>query len=237
MSSRAPSLTVVVVVVVVVGWTTLVEAIAQPPAAEGAESAAIGQLAGDIERGRARSAELYCSVCHGPVGVSETPEWPTLAAQVSRYLARQLHLFRVRERASPEMEPIAASLSDRDIADLAVFYAAQQPPAVSGASSCAPAADRLYRHGDKARGIEPCAECHGPTGAGRDADGQPALRAQQAIYTAKQLEAYAAQRRYRGQRDLGQEAPGADAMRATAHKLTREEIEALASCLQRPRDR
>jgi cytochrome c553 len=233
MSSCAPSLAVVVAL----GWVAAIDAVAEPAAAESPESAAIGQIAGDIERGRARSAELYCSVCHGPVGVSETPEWPTLAGQVSRYLARQLHLFRVRERISPEMEPIAASLSDQDIADLAVFYAAQQPTAVSGASGCAPAADRLYRHGEKKRAIEPCADCHGAAGAGREADGQPALRAQQAIYTAKQLEAYAAQRRYRGQRNLAQEAPGADAMHATAQKLTREEIEALASCLQRFLDR
>ena len=228
MSSRASSLAVVVAL----GWVVPLKG-TTAPAAESAESAAIAQIAGDIERGRARSAELYCAVCHGPVGVSQTPEWPTLAGQVSVYLSRQLHLFRVRERVSPEMEPIAAPLSDQDIADLAVFYAAQQPPAVSGASSCAPAADRLYRQGEKKRGIEPCADCHGAAGAGRKEDGQPALRAQQAIYTAKQLEAYAAKRRYRGQRNLGQEAPGADAMYATAQKLTREEIVALAACLQR----
>jgi cytochrome c553 len=205
-------------------------------APESAESRAIG-IAGDVERGRARSAELYCPICHGAIGVSETPEWPTLAGQISLYLKRQLHLFRNRERVSPEMEPIAASLSDQDIADLAVFYAAQQPAAVAGASSCVPAAERLYRHGDQERGIAACAECHGPAGAGREAEGDPALRAQQAIYTARQLEGYAAQRRYRDQRNLAQDAPGADAMQATARKLTGEEIQALASCLQALTDR
>jgi cytochrome c553 len=188
-------------------------------------------VAGDADRGRARSEELYCAVCHGPLGVSTTPEWPSLAAQVPGYLMRQLYLFRSRERASLEMEPMAASLSDEDIADLAAFYAAQKPAPATD-SACTPAAERLYRVGDREREIPACAECHGALAEGREATGDPALRGLHAAYTTRQLRAYASRTRYLAGGDA-QRAPGAQAMQMVAGKLTSGEIDALASCLQR----
>lgn len=202
-------------------------------AAEEPRSAAVQPVAADVERGRALSAAHYCSACHGALGVSTTPEWPTLAGQTARYVARQLQLFRSRERTSPEMEPLAALLGDQDIADLAAFYAAQQPVVVAAEAACTPAAHELYRGGDRERRIQPCSECHDRAAPARETSGDPVLRGQQALYTARQLHAYAARTRYRGSRSLMEDAPGADAMQAAAEKLTSEEIGALASCLQR----
>jgi len=84
-------------------------------------------LVGDGARGASRSAELYCAACHGVNGNSESRGIPSLAGQDAVYTAKQLHLYRSGARASAEMEPIAAPLSDADIADLAVYYAAQVP--------------------------------------------------------------------------------------------------------------
>ena len=72
----------------------------------------------------ARGAELAraCAACHGEAGVSVEPDVPNLAAQKEEYLAGQLMAFRAGTRPSPFMEAIAASLSDRDIADLAAHF-------------------------------------------------------------------------------------------------------------------
>ena len=100
-------------------------------------------------------------------------------------------------------------------------------------AACAPSADRLYREGDRDRNIQPCAACHGSGGRGRETNEDPMLRGQHAVYTTRQLTAYAARTRYRGSRSLAEDAPGADAMQAAVEKLTREEIGALSACLQR----
>jgi len=83
--------------------------------------------AGDAARGANRSAELYCAACHGVNGNSESRGIPSLAGQDAVYMAKQLMLYRSGERANTDMQPIAAPLSDADIADLAAHFAAQTP--------------------------------------------------------------------------------------------------------------
>ena len=83
-----------------------------------ASSAAI---AGDVAAGKAKSAT--CAACHGPDGKSANPMWPHLAGQQELYLAKQLKDFRAGTRKDPVMGPMAAGLSDDDIANLAAFYA------------------------------------------------------------------------------------------------------------------
>ena len=56
--------------------------------------------------------------------------------------------------------------------------------------------EKLYRNGDRARGIPACAACHGPAGRGNPAAGYPALRAQHSMYLIKQLNAYSSDVRY-----------------------------------------
>ncbi|MFN2644167.1 MAG: cytochrome c [Burkholderiales bacterium] len=64
-----------------------------------------------------------CSVCHGPLGLSQTPDAPHLAGQPAVYLVRQLKAYRGGQRQHEVMNIIAKSLSDRDIEDLAQWYA------------------------------------------------------------------------------------------------------------------
>ena len=80
---------------------------------------------GSVQKGAAKAAT--CFACHGPNGNSANPAWPTLAGQSAIYVAQQLRLFRAHVRENPVMSPLAASRSDADMDDLAVFFAAQTP--------------------------------------------------------------------------------------------------------------
>ncbi|MFO7305429.1 MAG: cytochrome c4 [Gammaproteobacteria bacterium] len=190
-------------------------------------------LLGDAERGKTRSAELYCDACHGVNGNSETSVWPSLAGQNARYLVRQMELLRAGARPSPEMQPIAATLSDEDIADLAAHYAAQVPIAPQEApDETAKAGEALYQKGDPARALPACASCHGASGEGNPATGDPAVRGQQPDYSILALEAYANRTRYAQAKMTGPENENLNIMYEVASKLTPAEIRSVAAYMR-----
>jgi len=80
-------------------------------------------IAADAAAGKAKS--VVCAACHGPAGVSSNPMWPNLAGQKEQYLAKQIKDFRDGKRKDPLMSPMAAALSDADIANLAAFFSSQ----------------------------------------------------------------------------------------------------------------
>lgn len=80
-------------------------------------------MAGDAAAGKAKS--VVCAACHGAAGVSANPMWPNLAGQHEQYLAKQIKAFRDGDRKDPMMSPMAAALSDNDIANLAAYYSSQ----------------------------------------------------------------------------------------------------------------
>jgi cytochrome c553 len=190
--------------------------------------AAASPIAGDAARGQSRSAELYCDACHGVNGNSVTPEWPTLAGQNAAYLAKQLELLRAGARSNPEMQPMAAPLSDADIVDLAAHYSAQTVITSATSGDDSKAGESLYRDGDPVRSIPACSSCHGPAGRGNPATGDPAVRAQQPVYSSRQLEAYAKRTRYTS----SPQSANLEIMHVTAGKLTPEEILSLAAYLR-----
>lgn len=77
---------------------------------------------GDPELGKAKSAA--CVACHGEDGRGTAPNFPVLAGQYADYLEHALKQYRSGERNNALMAPMAAGLSDDDIADLAAYYAA-----------------------------------------------------------------------------------------------------------------
>ena len=77
-------------------------------------------MAGDAAAGKAKSAT--CAACHGPAGISPNDLWPNLAGQKKGYLIAQMKAFRDGQRTNPVMAPMAAGLSDEDIANLAAYY-------------------------------------------------------------------------------------------------------------------
>lgn len=76
-----------------------------------------------------------CAGCHGIAGYKtafpEVYSVPKLGGQHAAYIVKALQAYRSGERNHPSMKAIAASLSDRDMADLAAYYAADSVRAAS----------------------------------------------------------------------------------------------------------
>ena len=75
----------------------------------------------DAQAGRQKAQA--CAVCHGPSGISATPDAPNLAGQPAIYTAAQLKAYRDGSRKHEVMAVMAKPLSDQDIANLAAWYA------------------------------------------------------------------------------------------------------------------
>lgn len=186
-----------------------------------AEPAASPFLKGDAKAGETKAA--VCAACHGPKGNSAVPAWPKLAGQGAPYLYAQLKHFKDGSRNNPIMAGQVAALSDQDMQDLAVYFAAQEASPGVASKDAVAVAEKLYRAGAADRGVPACAACHGPTGAGNPAAGYPHVGGQHADYNAAQLNAYR-----KGERKAG---ANGQIMAEVAAKLTDEEIAALASYL------
>ncbi len=78
--------------------------------------------AGDAKAGRAKA--LMCQACHGIDGLAKVPEAPNIAGQIETYLVAQLQAFRAGARRNESMSVVVATLSDRDIDDLAAYFSA-----------------------------------------------------------------------------------------------------------------
>jgi cytochrome c553 len=188
---------------------------------------------GSAEAGATKAA--VCTACHGTNGNSTNEQWPNLAGQGAVYVKTQLREWhdKTRQDSMGLMPPMAANLSDQDMDDLAAYFALQTPTGGEADPSYWQAGQKLYRGGDAARGVPACMACHGPVGRGNPAAGYPALRAQHAVYTVKQLTDYAADQRYtkdpKGETNGG---PNAAIMHTIAKTLTPEDMRNLASYLQ-----
>jgi cytochrome c553 len=182
----------------------------------------VGALAeGSAEKGESKSTA--CIACHGPGGNSVNPEWPSLAGQGQEYIRKQLQAFKGGARKNPLMTPMAAGLSDEDMADLGAYFAAQKPTGLEADPGKLAVGQRVYRAGDAKNGVPACAACHGPAGDGNPPAAYPALRGQYGTYVAAQLRAYRAGTR---QTDPSQ------MMRTVASTMTDEQIDAVASYVQ-----
>ena len=69
-----------------------------------------------------------CGGCHGARGVSADSATPSLAGQDAQYLANATKAYR-KTRQNWGMQRYVSALSDKDIDNIAAFYAAQQPRA------------------------------------------------------------------------------------------------------------
>jgi cytochrome c553 len=205
-------------------------AAAAAPTAAAAPAAPLDPFAdGKAEAGATKAA--VCAACHGPNGNSANPAWPRLAGQSAVYLAEQLRLFRSGARANPVMMPMATSLSDHDIDDIAVYYEAQTVQGLEADPSYWQSGQALYERGDRAHEIPACVACHGPAGRGNLAAGYPALRAQESVYVVKQLGDYASGARYVGANPSAVSRNGV-MMFTIAKRLSPEQMRDVASYLQ-----
>lgn len=150
----------------------------------------------DPDRGHAVVLQV-CAACHGADGNSASDAYPKLAGQHAAYLAKQLGDFKTQAgatgpaRNNPIMSAVAGALSDRQIADVAAYFAAQTPiPGYARDNATLALGQTIYRSGVPQRGVPACAGCHGPTGQGIPSQ-YPRLSGQWAAYSAAQLNAFA----------------------------------------------
>lgn len=90
-----------------------------------AAASALAADAGDPVAGKGKTA--MCAGCHG-IGLYRTvfPEVyhvPKLGGQHAAYIVKALQEYKAGNRSHPTMRAIAAGLSDKDMADLAAYYA------------------------------------------------------------------------------------------------------------------
>ena len=78
---------------------------------------------GDAEAGKQKVTT--CAACHGANGISQNPQWPSLAGQHSRYSYQQLQWFKEGKRNNVLMNSQAMALSDEDMRDLAAYFESQ----------------------------------------------------------------------------------------------------------------
>jgi cytochrome c553 len=176
---------------------------------------------GSVEAGAAKA--VVCQACHGANGNSTNPEWPSLAGIGADYITEQLKNFKEGKRTNPVMMPNVANLKDDDMADLGAYFDSLTNTGLEADPSYWQAGEKLYRGGDAARGIPACMACHGPTGRGNEPAKSPALRGQQSVYLAKQLNDYASGARATGPNGI---------MQTIAKRLSPDDIRNLASYLQ-----
>ena len=165
--------------------------------------------------GRGATLALNCTMCHGAQGMSASNA-PNLAGQYPEVVIKQLLDYRSGKRTSTIMEGLAKALSERDITDLAAYYAslvkARTAPTTYDESLPA-----LVRVGAPLRNIAPCVSCHG----GIDQKlGAPWIEGMPKDYLVDQLKAFRA-----GQRRNDSEAQ----MRSVVRGMTDAEIDEVSA--------
>jgi cytochrome c553 len=81
-------------------------------------------LAADVAAGQAKVKEV-CQACHGLDGNSASPDYPRLAGQYPDYLAKALRDYKSGARKNPIMAGFAATLTAKDIENVAAYFASQ----------------------------------------------------------------------------------------------------------------
>lgn len=176
---------------------------------------------GSAEAGQAKSAT--CVACHGVDGNSVNPEWPSIAGQHPDYIVKQLKAFKNGDRQNVLMTPMATTLSEADMADLAAYFSKQTANGLEADAAKVSQGQQLFRGGDPEMGIAACGSCHGPAGHGNPAALYPSIHGQHATYVEAQLKAYRAGTRQTDQNQM---------MRDVARRLSDDQIAAVAAYVQ-----
>jgi cytochrome c553 len=142
----------------------------------------------DIATG-SRLAAKHCAACHGANGQGATTDFPSLAGQNEKYLAKQLRDFASGVRDSTVMDSKAAVLSECSIRAVSRFYQSQKPQVNPAKDAMlANAGAFVYERGNPYTGLPACVSCHG-TGARGNAE-LPRLAGQNPLYIERQLKKF-----------------------------------------------
>lgn len=131
---------------------------------------------GNVDLGRA--AAEHCASCHGDDGNASGADMPTLAGQDARYFIKAMKAYKDGKRQHEQMFEAANKLSEQEFADLAAFYATQEPVRRNVRTPLT-----------TAEWIDRCERCHGIDGNSTDPR-FPMLAGQDKTYLARALRAY-----------------------------------------------
>ncbi len=167
-------------------------------------------MAQDAAAGKEKA--VVCSACHGVDGVSTIPQNPILAGQNSRYIYLQLKDFKEGRRKDPQMSPMAANLSKKDMFDIAAYFAAQKTTNQNSRGDASKA-----NRGKQVADAALCTMCH--LGGFSGQNEIPRTAGQHYEYVLKQLRNFKTQTR---SNDAGN-------MTAVLRTIPDEDLEALAA--------
>lgn len=117
--------------------------------------AASAQTGAKGEAAPAPARAAACAACHG--GSDRTPAAgsPTLAGQQREFLVLQMFLFREGLRDVPQMAGMFKGVSDRELTEIATYYASQKPLAPAGKRD-----PRRHARGAALAAAMGCGSCH-----------------------------------------------------------------------------
>ena len=153
-----------------------------------------------------------CAGCHNASQVVA----PLLAGQDAGFVYKQLSDFQSGARTNVIMTSMVKGLTDRDMRDLAQYFATSGH-LISGDAKDIRIEPPIVAHGNPTKNVVSCAVCHG--GVDHKA-GAPFLQGLSASYLSAQLDAFAAGQRHN---DAGEQ------MRNIARNLTETEIKDAAA--------
>ena len=140
----------------------------------------------DLAKGETIS-KTVCAACHTADGSRGIPTNPILQGQHADYLVKQLTEFKAGKRDNAVMKPMASTLSDTDMRNVAAFYESKTAkPGQSKNKATVALGEKIWRGGIAEKQVPACAGCHGPTGAGIPAQ-YPRLGGQHAEYVSAEL--------------------------------------------------
>jgi len=128
-----------------------------------------------------KAAAAACGACHGADGVSKTAGMPSLAGLDPKYFVVAMKAYVNGQRKNDMMKSLAASLTDADLNNLALYYGLQKPRRAETPAT-----------GDQAAGKKAaadCAGCHGAQGVSTN-PANPSIAGQDADYLVAALKAY-----------------------------------------------
>jgi len=117
----------------------------------------VAKVEGNAAEGSKKHA-ASCASCHGAAGISPNDTWPNLAGQHAAYLVRILGAYKSGDQTDVMMSPMAKTLTDTDVQNLAAYYASL---------SCKAAPEETRGRDNPAGKVlaaKNCAVCHGETG-------------------------------------------------------------------------
>jgi cytochrome c553 len=128
---------------------------------------------GDPATGKRKTAA--CNGCHAVAGMKNVP---SLGGQGTVYFVLAMRAYKDGARSQATMRDVAGQFSERDLADLAAYYAEGDAGSEAVQASAAPDASAQ------------CTLCHGAEGAQAAAPEVPRLAGQKSAYLEQTLRAY-----------------------------------------------